>query len=68
MSTADHNSLIASRDHLRSQARERGFRLAPLDVPPADPAAALIVEIALCRAALGRKAGPQPRVKAVEQR
>ncbi|MFB7836096.1 hypothetical protein [Streptomyces sp. NPDC056056] len=49
----------AYRDRLIERARAAGYRLPPLEAPPADPAVAEHIEIAMCRASLGRKAGPR---------
>ncbi|WP_327309833.1 hypothetical protein OG730_41860 (plasmid) [Streptomyces sp. NBC_01298] len=50
--TAHHARLV-------ERARAAGYRLPPLDAPPVDPRVAERIEIAMCRAHLGRKAGPR---------
>lgn len=58
--TGQHAELPARRDRLASRARAVGYRLQPLDVPPADTGVALTVEIALCKAALANRRRPHP--------
>ncbi|MFE4309211.1 hypothetical protein ACFRR6_24540 [Streptomyces sp. NPDC056891] len=57
--TIDHRATrVAYRDRQIHRARrDAGYRLPPLDAPPADQDVALTVEIALCRAKLALKAG-----------
>ncbi|MFF1713533.1 hypothetical protein [Streptomyces sp. NPDC058268] len=53
--TGQQSELPARRDRLASRAYAVGYRLQPLDVPPADSSVALTVEIALCKAALANR-------------
>ncbi|MFJ3097975.1 hypothetical protein [Streptomyces hydrogenans] len=63
MTTNQRTTRTAYRDQLALRARrDCGYRLPPLDAPPADPDVALTIEIALCRANLGHKAGPRQGV------
>ena len=55
----------AYRDRVEAQARENGYYLPPLSVPPADPAVALTVETALYEAAAGVPRTPHLAVKGV---
>lgn len=55
MTSQQSTELPARRDRLASRARAVGYRLQPLDAPPADSSVALTVEIALCKAAIANR-------------